>query len=200
MSNGSGWRRGIGTPRLSRDCFSRRVTSVPFPPFRPVLTAVAWDLAATDGAGDYTVGAKLGRGADGVFYIIDIQRGQWESGYRDQIIRQTAELDGRCTIRIPQDPGAAGKSEAQRLATMLAGFEIKKVPVTGNKLTRTIGFASQVNVGNVKILEKYWYTGLRERLNAFPAKGVPDDEVDALADAFNELTAKKRLIISVAQD
>lgn len=160
----------------------------------------AWDLAATDGAGDYTVGAKLGRGSDGVFYIIDIQRGQWESSYRDQIIRQTAELDGRCTIRIPQDPGAAGKSEAQRLTVMLSGYEVKKVPVTGNKMTRAIGLASQVNVGNVKILENQWNTGLKERLSAFPAKGVPDDEVDALADAFNELTARKRLVISVAQD
>ena len=160
----------------------------------------AWDLAATDGAGDYTVGVKLGRDSNGVFYILDIQRGQWESGYRDQIIRQTAELDGRCTIRIPQDPGDAGKSEAQRLAIMLAGYEIKKVPVTGNKLTRAIGFASQVNVGNVKICNNQWDLGLKQRLNAFPTKGVPDDEIDAMADAFNELTSRKRLVVSVAQD
>ena len=160
----------------------------------------AWDLAATDGAGDWTVGAKLGRDANGVFYIIDIQRGQWETGYRDQMIRQTAELDGNCLIRVPQDPGAAGKSEAQRLAVMLAGHAVKKVPVSGDKVTRATGFASQVNVGNVKMLNCDWTMPLRERLDAFPSKDVPDDEVDALADAFQELAARKRLVIGLPRE
>ena len=57
-----------------------------------------------------------------------------------------------------------------------------------------------MNVGNVKICENHWDLGLKQRLNAFPTKGVPDDEIDAMADAFNELTSRKRLVVSVAQD
>lgn len=158
----------------------------------------AWDLAATDGAGDWTVGAKLGVDADGVYYIADIQRGQWESSYRDRIIRQTADLDGTCHIRLPQDPAAAGKSEAKRMVTMLTGHNVKAVPVTGDKSTRAVGLASQMNVGNVKMLAAPWNQGLLSRLDAFPTKGIPDDEVDALADAFNALASTKRLVISVS--
>ena len=157
----------------------------------------AWDLAATDGAGDWTVGAKIGVDAEGVFYIADIQRGQWESSYRDRVIRQTSVLDGVCQIRLPQDPAAAGKSEARRLVVMLAGHDVKSAIVSGDKPTRATGFASQVNVGNVKMLASPWNQGLVQRLDAFPTKGVPDDEVDALADAFNELTSKKKLMVGV---
>ena len=157
----------------------------------------AWDLAATDGAGDWTVGAKLGVDSDGVYCIADIQRGQWESSYRDQVIRQTSVLDGVCQIRLPQDPAAAGKSEARRLVVMLAGHDVKSAIVSGDKPTRATGFASQVNVGNVKLFAGPWNHGLVQRLDAFPTKGVPDDEVDALADAFNELTSKKRLVVGV---
>jgi predicted phage terminase large subunit-like protein len=155
----------------------------------------AWDLAATDGAGDWTVGAKLGVDTDGVFYIADVQRGQWESSYRDQVIRQTAVIDEPCQIRLPQDPAAAGKSEAKRMVVMLTGHEVKTVVVSGQKSTRAVGLASQMNVGNVKMLSGPWNQGLLQRLDAFPTKGVPDDEVDALADAFNELASKKRVIV-----
>jgi predicted phage terminase large subunit-like protein len=162
-----------------------------------LLYCRAWDLAATDGSGDWTVGAKLGVDAAGVFYIVDLRRGQWECSYRDQVIRQTAQLDGACRIRFPQDPGAAGKSESQRLVKMLAGRDVKALPVTGDKSTRAIGFASQLNVGNVKMLAADWNTGLIQRLDLFPTKGIPDDEIDALADAFNNLTTKKPLVVGV---
>ena len=157
----------------------------------------AWDLAATEGAGDWTVGAKLGIDTDGVFYIADIQRGQWESSYRDAVIRQTATLDEECRIRLPQDPAAAGKSEAKRLVVMLTGHDVKSVVVSGDKATRAIGLASQMNVGNVKMLAGPWNPGLLQRLDAFPTKGIPDDEIDALADAFQELASKKRLFVSL---
>ena len=161
----------------------------------------AWDLAATDGAGDWTVGAKLGRDRNGVFYIVDIVRGQWEPGYRDTRIRQTSELDGKCVIRIPQDPGAAGKSEAHRLVVMLAGSHVKIKPVTGDKVTRATGFASQVNIGNVRILRNQeWYELLLQRMDAFPSPRIPDDEIDAMADAFNELANRKQLVVGISPD
>ncbi len=154
-----------------------------------------WDLAATDGGGDWTVGGKIGKSAEGRFYIADIQRGQWESDYRDKLIKQTADLDGRCMQRLPQDPGAAGKSESQRMVRMLAGHAVKALPVSGDKETRATGLASQTNAGNVFMLRAPWNHGLLSRLDSFPTKGVPDDEIDALADAFNELHSKTNKIV-----
>ena len=150
-----------------------------------------WDLAATDGAGDWTVGAKVGEGRDGFFYIADIVRGQWESNYRDGRIRTTADLDN-CIVRFPQDPGAAGKTESKRLVRMLAGHNVRSRQVNGDKPTRAAGFASQLNAGNVRMLRAPWNAGLVSRLDSFPTKGIPDDEIDALADAFNELTRFRR--------
>lgn len=158
-----------------------------------------WDLAATDGAGDYTVGAKIGVDGDGFFYIVDIVRGQWEADYRDRMICQATGTDGRhnCTVRIPQDPGAAGKSESQRMIRMLSGYNAKAELVSGDKVQRATGFAKQVNAGNVRMIKAAWNRGLLTRLDAFPTDGVPDDEIDALADAFNELTSKKAFSFSM---
>ena len=160
----------------------------------------AWDLAATEGAGDWTVGVKLCVDPDGTYYIADIQRGQWECSYRDLVIRQTADLDGSCKIRIPQDPGAAGKSEVQRLTRMLAGHVVKALSISQGKETRASGFASQLNSGNVKMLAANWNSGLIQRLDAFPTKGIPDDEIDALADAFQELACMKELVMAIGGD
>lgn len=149
----------------------------------------AWDLAATDGAGDWTVGAKIGAGPDGQFIIADIVRGQWESNYRDKMIKQVTAADGvGCSIWIPQDPGAAGKSEASRIVGMLATHTVTKETETGDKATRATGFSSQVNAGNVWIMPAAWNHGLTQRMDAFPTKGVPDDEIDAMAHAFVQVS------------
>ena len=160
----------------------------------------AWDLAATEGAGDWTVGVMLCTDTDGIYYIADIRRGQWECSYRDRVIRQTADLDGSCKIRIPQDPGAAGKSEAARLVKLLAGHTVKASPISQSKEVRASGFAAQLNGGNVRLLAGDWNSGLIQRLDAFPTKGIPDDEVDALADAFQALADFKGFVISVGED
>lgn len=156
-----------------------------------------WDLAATDGGGDWTVGAKVGKDADGTFYICDVRRGQWEASYRDRIIQQTADTDGPTMQRLPQDPGAAGKAEAQRLAKMLSGYSVRTLPVSGDKETRATGFASQVNAENVCMLKADWNHGLLSRLDAFPTDGIPDDEIDALSDAFNELCKGQPLMVAI---
>ena len=67
---------------------------------------------------------------------------------------QTAALDGHAVpIRLPQDPGQAGKAEAQRLLRLLMGYPVQILPVSGPKTTRAAGMAAQVNGGNVWIVE-----------------------------------------------
>ena len=161
----------------------------------------AWDLAATEGGGDYTAGAKIGvygTGDNRRFIILDMIRGQWSPDNVDSRILKAAEVDGKsCRIRLPQDPGQAGKRQVQQLTRMLAGYSVQSKPVTGDKVTRAAPFASQVNQGNVSMLRGHWNQALLSELDAFPTEGRPDDAVDALSDAFDDLVSKKQFIVGI---
>lgn len=147
----------------------------------------AWDLASSENEGDYTVGAREAKSRDGYIYIVDVERAQLGPDGVEKRITQTAELDGKSVaIRLPQDPGQAGKSQVKNFITKLSGFNVKAETVSGDKITRAQPFAAQVNVGNVKMLRGDWNKAFIEELRNFP-NGKHDDQVDAGSDAFNEL-------------
>lgn len=76
-------------------------------------------------------------------------RGRWGPDGVENTIKQTAQMDGKSvSIRLPQDPGQAGKSQAKNFITMLSGFNVKAETVSGDKITRAQPFAAQVNIGN----------------------------------------------------
>jgi predicted phage terminase large subunit-like protein len=155
----------------------------------------AWDLAHTENAGDWTVGAKIGKDSAGNLYIADIIRGQWEAFNRDERMKIATSDDGYdCRVRIPQDP-SAGVSEAARIQKTLGGYIVRAVPPRGKKEDRAGGFQSAFNAGNVKMLRAPWNRGLLQRLDSFPTKGIPDDEIDALADAYDELYPTNKLVM-----
>lgn len=148
--------------------------------------AMGWDKAATAGGGDFTVGGKMSK-KDGVFYIEDIVRGQWDTATRDRTIRQTAEVNGRdCRHIGEQEPGSGGKESAENFIRLLAGFPVQTEAATNAKEVRADPFSSQVNAGNVKIVRGDWNKALIEELRTFP-HGKHDDQVDALSLAFNYL-------------
>lgn len=164
----------------------------------------AWDLAATEGAGDFTAGPKIsGPDREGLFYV-DPLRFQHEPFARNLRIRQTAEMDGRAVrIRIPQDPGAAGKESAQALIRLLAGFSVKAEPVSGDKFLRAEPFAAQVNAFNVRVVTHGTEEGRAaarayvEELRQAP-NGKYDDQIDGSSDAFNELSAAPKQAFLIA--
>lgn len=155
-------------------------------------TVRAWDVAATPGDGDYTAGALMaGPDADGRFYVADMVRGQWATDERNRTMRQTAELDGP-TVRVlvPQDPGSAGVDASRAFVRLLSGYSVEAIRVTGEKALRADPFSSQVNAGNVRMLRGAWNRATLEEMRSFPL-GRNDDQVDALADAFNALTRRR---------
>ncbi len=148
----------------------------------------AWDFAATENDGDWTVGGKLGKLPDGRFIIADVARFQGRPETVEAGLINAAKRDGSgCRIRIPQDPGQAGKSQVVYFTRQLAGYTVTSKPVTGDKVTRAEPFASQVNIGNVMMLRAEWNDALISEMRVFP-NGAHDDQVDALSDAFAELT------------
>lgn len=144
-----------------------------------------WDLGATEGAGSYTAGARLGKMADGRYIVADVKREQLATHKRDALIKATADADGMGTTKqsLPQDPGQAGKGQVAAFAALLAGHSVHTSPETGDKVIRARPFASQVNAGNVVMLRAPWNDAFREELRSFPT-GLNDDQVDAASRGF----------------
>lgn len=149
-----------------------------------------WDKAGTEGgAGARSAGVKMTRGADGKFYVLDVVKGRWSSGGREQTIRQTAELDGRGThVWTEQEPGSGGKESAENTIRNLAGWVARAEPVSGDKVTRARPFAAQAEADNVRIVKGEWNAEFIEELSLFP-NGKLKDQVDATSGAFNKLAA-----------
>ena len=146
-----------------------------------------WDLAATEDGGDWTVGALVGMDADGVTYVLDIQRFRKESSEVEKHIRLVAENDGIAVpVRLEQERAGAGKSVASTYKRLLTGFDVDAKRPETDKVTRANPYASQQQVGRVVLLEAPWNDEFIEEHRLFP-KGRWDDQVDATSGAFGFL-------------
>ena len=155
-----------------------------------------WDLAATEKTErndpDWTVGIKLGRDRSGGYYLLDLVRARANPGDVEQLLRNTAEQDGnRVHIGFGQDPGQAGKSQAQYLMRALSAFTASPTSESGDKLTRFGPFSSQCRAGNVKIRRGAWNEELFRVLEGFPDL-AHDDEVDACSGALEMLNPQMK--------
>ncbi len=148
----------------------------------------AWDIAATQGAGDYTVGVLLGI-KNGIYYILDVVRDRLAPDDIYDTIYNTAVLDTKkVMISLAREPGAAGKFIQGDFSKLLNGFNFQFRSETGDKETKATPFARQVQAGNVKIVTpkpgQWSLKDFLDELEAFP-KGQHDDCVDAAAGAYN---------------
>jgi predicted phage terminase large subunit-like protein len=161
---------------------------------RPYAKIVrAWDFAATAQTGtrnpDWTVGVKMAVDADKKYTVLDVVRVRGGPDEVESLLMATAAADGKSVqISMPQDPGQAGKSQVLYFTRKLAGYAVTSSPETGDKATRAMPFASQVNVGNVSIMRGPWNAAFVEELGGFPSLRH-DDQVDASSRAFNTLVS-----------
>ncbi|MFA1583740.1 phage terminase large subunit [Proteus mirabilis] len=149
-----------------------------------------WDLASTvKKTSDYTSSTKLGI-KDGVTYIAEVHRFKGTPDEVENTITQKANLDGRDTlISLPQDPGQAGVYQKNALSRALSGYTFEFTPESGDKQTRASPFASQVNVGNVKMLRGEWNDEFIKEMQMFP-NGKHDDMIDSTSRAYNKASSK----------
>jgi predicted phage terminase large subunit-like protein len=160
-----------------------------------LITARYWDKAGTDGGGCYTAGVKMGKDMKtGLVYVLDVVRGQWSAGAREQLIRQMAILDGTDTkVYTEQEPGSGGKESAQNSVINLQGFSAYADPVRGNKLKRAYPFSSYAEARNVKLLRGHWNQDYLSELHSFsPDDDGFKDQVDASSGCFNKLALHAR--------
>ena len=159
----------------------------------------AWDLAATDedenGDADYTAGVLIGIRKNNRYIVADVINKQVKAGDVEKLIRMTAISDRKkygfsYRVRIPQDPGGAGKIVAKQYLNGLSGFDVKAEPVSGSKELRATPFAAQWQNGFVDVLIAEWNEMYFSQLESFP-ESKHDDMVDASSDAFNEFTESR---------
>lgn len=147
----------------------------------------AWDQAATQGKGDWTVGVKMQRSLNGGTVVLDVVRIQGGPEEVRKLIIETARKDGaHIPVCLAQDPGSAGKYVVADLTKALYGFTVIASPETGKKDRRADPFAAQVNLGNVSMVSAPWNKDFSDELEVFPG-GRHDDQVDACSRAFGEL-------------
>lgn len=168
-----------------------------------VMWVRCWDLAATEkeenGDAAYTAGVLMGKRRDGRYIVADVINRQLAASEVRQLIRLTAQQDRadykRVRIRLPQDPGQAGKEQAQSYIKLLAGFDVTAVPETGSKESRAEPMAAQWQAGNFDILRAPWNEMYFEQLENFP-EGRFKDMVDASANGFTELELRSQFNIN----
>lgn len=160
-----------------------------------VAVCRAWDLAATDKDENdnaaYTAGVLMGKRKNGRFVILDVINQQLKAGDVRVLVSQTAMIDKvkypNVRVRLPQDPGQAGKEQAQSYMTMLAGYDVVIKPESGDKATRAEPMAAQWQHGNFDIVVGEWNEAYFNQLESFPDSKFKD-MVDASSSAFGEIT------------
>lgn len=190
-----------------------------------------WDLAATDmeeakKGGDkaaWTAGAVVKYHPDTKkFYVGHVSRFRASPDKVRKNMHNIASQDERefgedTIIDFPQDPGQAGKDQAKHIAAHLAGFRVMYSIESGDKLTRLEPFASQVEAGNVVLVDaeydteieiedddeqnpnaKSWITKYIDELTFIPNGFF--DQADATSRAFTRvLKLKKRMEADVSR-
>lgn len=156
-----------------------------------------WDLAATEPKpgddADWSAGALM-TVKDGVYYIINITKTRTTPRGVENLVRQTAELDGKnVLIYMEQEPGSSGKSIIDHYTRrILTGFYFKANRPTGDKEIMANPVSSQAEAGNIKLVRGPWINDYLDEATLFPF-GAHDDQVDAVSGAFAILSSKHRI-------
>lgn len=163
----------------------------------PVMQEIVrvWDLAATEGGGDFTVGTKVGRGSDGRFYVMDIQRFRKGAGGVQEAIAQRAEIDGfTCAIQIEEEKGGSGKTSTEFFKRMLPMFNVTAAKAEGDKVSRVMpGAAMQNNSMVVLDPDDPWVPGFVLETSKLMADGrgpKNDDQIDTYGYAMMKLVGR----------
>ncbi len=159
-----------------------------------------WDKAATENGGAYTCGVLWALGDDQIAYIEDVVRGQWSSGEREKIMKQTAAMDAQkyggnaaVDIWIEQEPGSGGKDSATYTIKGLKGYRVHKEPASGDKLTRAQPMAAYAEAGLIKLVRGVWNQPWLDEITTVP-NNTYWDQVDASSGGFNRLVGKSRKV------
>ena len=165
----------------------------------------AWDLAGTEDKKNnnpedgpaYTAGVLIGKRRSGGVVVADVINQRLNSSDVRGLILNTAKADkaaykSKYKIRMNQDPGQAGKDQAEQYIKMLSGFSVNIERESGSKETRAEPFSAQwigvkgAEKGNVFVLNAPWTSAYLAQMDGFPDRKFKD-MADASSTGFLEL-------------
>ncbi len=149
-----------------------------------------WDLASTEkqrmkNDPDHTCGTLACYHND-VIYVADEIDGQWTATKRDQIIMDTAKLDGK-NVPIVLEAVAGYIDTFNRIRDVLTakGYLVQKVQPKDDKVARASVMEAPFETGRVKIRKGGWNDDWLREFGLFP-KGPHDDRIDSVMIAIEK--------------
>ena len=169
-----------------------------------------WDMAATEVTAEeqstskgqntpWTRGGKIGVTDDGRVVIADMVGIQGRAKAKEDLILQTAQLDGRtCRIRMEQEGGASGVDVIDAYRTLLMGYDFDGEVPRGDKVVRAIPASALTEAGRILLVVGPWITDFLNEIVKFPF-GTIKDQVDVLSAGVNDLTTKTKPAIATSK-
>lgn len=183
--------------KANGDMFNRHwFNIVPASDIPPAAKRVRfWDMASTDPSKrkgknkrepDWSVGFKLAH-YQGMYWIEDIIRVQKTPHDLEQIIGDTAKLDGYgVAIRMEKEPGSSGEITIDHYSrNVLRGYDFVGLASTGSKVERARTASAASQAGRVFISQRCRnMLPFLDEADLFPY-GLHDDTIDGFSGAFN---------------
>jgi phage terminase large subunit-like protein len=183
--------------KANGDMFNRHwFNIVPASDIPPAAKRVRfWDMASTDPSKrkgknkrepDWSVGFKLAH-YQGLYWIEDIIRVQKTPHDLEQIIGDTAKLDGYgVAIRMEKEPGSSGEITIDHYSrNVLRGYDFVGLASTGSKVERARTASAASQAGKVFISQRCRnMLPFLDEADLFPY-GLHDDTIDGFSGAFN---------------
>lgn len=157
-----------------------------------------WDLASTEGSGDWTAGVRIDAGDDGNYYISDVVHERRSPAGVRALVYATAQRDGLdVPVYVEEDPGQAGKDQIASYQRDFPDMRLRGNRVTGPKATRADIVASKMESGVVRLVRGAWNRAYVDELLEFNADiaDQQDDQVDATSGAFSKAVRGHRGIM-----
>lgn len=157
-----------------------------------------WDLAATQGGGDYTTGGLHCVDVETrIMFTADMRREQLSPENVEILVKKTADEDGQMVpILIEQEPGASGKALVDYYKrTVLKGFKVIPIPTTKAKAVRAQPWLAGCEAGRYYILQGPWNDQFLREFDHFPT-GEYDDQEDNGAIGWNYLIGKETVKVT----
>ena len=186
---GGNWRIRPAAGLYFRRGWFRVVTALPTDIVQVVR---AWDKAATQPTAEnpdpaWTRGVKMAVTRSGRFIVLHVESVRGSPQKVLETIQNIAKQDGkRVKVLLWQDPAQAGKVDVALTKGFLIGFHVESEVAREDKLVYAGPFSTQVEAGNVDLLEAPWNDAYLSELEAFP-DGRHKDQVDASSRAFGGL-------------
>ena len=182
-----------------------KVTMIDEIPNDIVRVVRAWDLAGTEDKKNnnpedgpaYTAGVLIGKRKSGGYVILDVINLRLNSSDVRSTVLNTAKADkaawkSKYRVRMNQDPGQAGKDQADQYIKLLSGFSLTIERESGSKEIRAEPFSAQwigvkgAEKGNVYVLNAPWTSAYLAQMDGFPDRKFKD-MADASSTGFLEL-------------